>query len=197
MLDWLKKFLYMLAIVLAAVVVLDFGFFRENLEYIFQKPADVAVRYTPTLEREAKTAKDRLLIPALGIDAPILYPTEASEQTFQQHLQNGVVHYPGTAGPGQLGNVYIFGHSSDYLWAKGDYKNVFAVLPRIKVGDRVILTDGNGREFVYKVSETMVAEPTDTSLLGQKDYQDKFLTLQTSYPLGTALKRFIVIAKME
>src|SRR5438093_1507422 len=75
-----------------------------------------------------------LEISSLGIKAPVVYVDQANETAFQAALKDGVVHYPGTALPGQPGNVYIFGHSSDYFWSNGHYKTIFASLPQIKKG---------------------------------------------------------------
>lgn len=137
-----------------------------------------------------------LSIPSLKITAPLVYVSERSEKAFQLGLQRGVVQYPGTALPGQLGNVYIFGHSSDYSWAKGSYKTVLAKLPQIKLGSEIKLTDGAGTVYTYKVIKTAIVLPTETKYLSQYNYQKKLLTVQTSYPVGTALKRFLAIAEL-
>lgn len=140
---------------------------------------------------------DVLQIPSLGIVAPIQYVTEQTEAVYQAALQQGVVHFPGTALPGALGNVYIFGHSSDYLWSPGEYKTIFARLPEIAVDADIFVTDHEGQRYWYQVTETKVVNPKDLSVLDQNQYQDSRLTLQTSYPLGTALQRFIVVAKLQ
>lgn len=140
---------------------------------------------------------DTLTIASLGIEAPVIYIEERGETVYQEALQRGVVHYPGTALPGQAGNVYIFGHSSDFLWSKGDYKTVFALLPNIKMGDSISLSDAVGRVYVYKVTETHVVNPSEMWVLDQYQNEKKLLTLQTSYPLGTALQRFIVRAELQ
>lgn len=138
-----------------------------------------------------------LIIPRFGIRAPIIEVAKTEEVIFQEALQQGVVHYPGTANIGEPGNAYIFGHSSDYVWAKGDYKTVFALLPEIKTGDLVYASNTKGQRFTYKVIEKVIVSPGDTKWLDQKNYEEKFLTLQTSYPVGTALRRFIVIGQLE
>lgn len=137
-----------------------------------------------------------LSIPSLKISAPVVYVTERSEKVFQLGLQQGVVQYPGTALPGQLGNMYIFGHSSDYRWSKGSYKTVFAKLPNIKIGSEIIITDGSGKAYKYKAISTVIALPTETKYLSQYKYERRLLTVQTSYPVGTALKRFLVQAEL-
>ena len=138
-----------------------------------------------------------LTIRDLGIVAPVIYINEKTETAYQAALQQGVVHYPGTAQPGEFGNAYIFGHSSDYAWAPGNYKTVFAKLPQIKAGTEIRVTDASGAMFRYKVIETKVVWPRDLSVLDQYNYERKMLTLQTSYPLGTALQRFIVVAELQ
>ncbi|MDP3986246.1 MAG: class E sortase [Candidatus Veblenbacteria bacterium] len=137
-----------------------------------------------------------LAISSLKIEVPLLYVNQRSEKAFQLGLQQGVVQYPGTALPGQLGNMYVFGHSSDYRWAKGNYKTVFAKLPNIKKGAEVVVTDGAGKKYTYRVTSTAVALPSEVKYLSQYDYQRRILTVQTSYPVGTALKRFLAVAEL-
>jgi len=137
-----------------------------------------------------------LSIPSLKISVPIVYVSDRTEKTFQLGLQQGVVQYPGTALPGQLGNMYVFGHSSDYRWAKGSYKTIFAKLPNIKIGSEIKLTDSAGKVYTYKVKSTAIALPNEVKYLSQYNYQKKLLTVQTSYPVGTALKRFLAQAEL-
>ncbi len=144
----------------------------------------------------SSTAAVRLAVPGLGIDAPVVEPTARNEAAFQLALQNGIAHFPGTAMPGQAGNAYFLGHSSDYLWSQGSYKDVFAKLMAIEIGEEIEVTNASGTPFVYVVTGTKVVSPKDLSVLSQGDGTKKFLTLQTSYPLGTALKRFIVTAEL-
>jgi sortase A len=141
-------------------------------------------------------ASSTLWIPSLGIEAPVVEPASADERAYQEALRDGVVHFPGTAAPGEPGNVYLFGHSSDYVWAKGRFKTVFALLTSIEAGDLVTLSDAAGRPFRYRVTGTKVVAPDDLSVLDQGDGSRRLLTLQTSYPLGTALRRFIVLAEL-
>jgi LPXTG-site transpeptidase (sortase) family protein len=144
-----------------------------------------------------KYPTNTLQVPSLGIEAPIQYISEQTEDAYQTALQHGVVHFPGTALPGQSGNVYIFGHSSDYLWSAGDYKTIFARLPEIVNEADIFVTDDQGQRYKYQVIETKVVNPKDLSVLDQGNYQRSILSLQTSYPLGTALQRFVVIAELR
>lgn len=103
-----------------------------------------------------------------------------------------MIRYPGTARPGEKGNVFITGHSSYYLWAPGAYKDVFALLPNVEVGDTVTVYY-NQRQFVYEIQEKKTVKPTEVDVLRQGE--DKRLTLMTCVPVGTNLNRLILVAK--
>ncbi len=158
-------------------------------------PADNPTGDLP-IARTATGTPDMLWVPSLDIAAPVLYSQRAEETEFQQLLQSGVVHYPGTALPGQRGNAYIFGHSSDFVFAPGNYKTVFARLPEIGIGEFIRITGSDGALYEYVVIETRIVANTDTSVLRDQDPARARLTLQTSYPVGTALKRFLAIAEL-
>ena len=139
---------------------------------------------------------NRITIAALKIEAPLVYIDNVGEGYFQEALQFGVVHYPGTALLGSYGNAFYFGHSSDFNYKAGEYKTVFALLPQIGIGAEIKTTDAGGRVYVYEVFNTLVVSPAQTEVLAQGDRSEQILTLQTSYPVGTAFKRFIVQAKL-
>ena len=144
-----------------------------------------------------KGEPNKLQIPSLNVNAPIQYVNEVNEDIFQVALRDGVVHYPGTAEMGQVGNTYIFGHSSDMAFVPGNYKTVLALLPSIAKGAEIVVSGKDGVMYRYEVYEQFVAENTDVHLLEQNTDGRKILTVQTSYPVGTALRRYIVKAELK
>src|SRR5688572_26231373 len=88
---------------------------------------------TPVTEASPQT----LLISKLSLAVPIIYIDSTDENLIQRGLERGVVHLAGTARPGEVGNCYIMGHSSDYPNRPGSYKNVFAYLTIMKIGDEI------------------------------------------------------------
>ena len=134
-----------------------------------------------------------LLIPSLDISAPVIADVDGgNKDAYFKALQGGVAHFKDTAKPGEGSNIFIFGHSSYYLWDPGKYKKIFAHLEDIKVGDEVDLWY-QSYEYKYKVTETKVVEPSDVSVL--KPTPEEQLTLMTCVPVGTDKNRLIVIAK--
>ncbi len=194
------KYLTMLAVIVAGIfMILNFSYFVMQVRYFMSETfVTDAQRQSIRDEHRIKVEPDQLVIPSLlDLVAPIKYISENNESAYQTALKEGVVHYPGTAEVGQVGNVYIFGHSSDYTFSEGNYKTVFALLPKIEIGAEILVSDHSGEQYKYVVFDKFVAEKNQLEVLSQETNQHKILTLQTSYPIGTALKRYIVKAELQ
>jgi sortase A len=99
-------------------------------------------------------------------------------------LRRAVGHIPGTALPGEPGNVVIAGHRDTF----------FRPLRNIHKGDEITLTTLDG-VYRYRVDFTEVVEPQNAEALDASP--DAILTLVTCYPfyfVGPSPKRFIVRA---
>ncbi len=121
----------------------------------------------------------RLDIPRLALSAVVIEGVGASA------LRRAVGHIPGTALPGQPGNVGISGHRDTF----------FRPLRNIRRDDAVTLTTVLG-EFRYRVVSTSIVRPDNIAVLNPTENQ--ILTLVTCYPfyfVGPAPSRFIVRAE--
>jgi sortase A len=100
-------------------------------------------------------------------------------------LQRAVGHLPGTALPGESGNVVLAGHRDTF----------FRPLRNIRTGDEISFKTIEGA-FRYRVESTDVVPPTDVSVL--QSFGGRTLTLITCFPfyyVGAAPDRFIVRAR--
>lgn len=136
--------------------------------------------------------ESRLTIPKIKVDAPIIWNVPGNQ--IVENLQNGVAHYLGTATPGQQGNIFITGHSSYYLWAPGNYKDVFALLGKLDAGDKIYISY-QGEVFTYEVTDRKVVSPQEMSVLTDNPNNTNNLSLMTCVPVGTNLNRLIITAK--
>lgn len=189
---YVKRILLIIAVLALIFVALNWQYFREQIDYRVNPPNSEEAKNPDGSQREQAEA-NRLWIRSLGIEAPIIHTEETNEDGFQRALQNGVVHYPGTAQPGENGNAYYFGHSSDLPTAPGNFKTVFALLPQIELGATIEITDSEGKIYRYRVDNKRPVDSDELGVLAQ-DESKKQLSLQTSYPVGTALRRFVVVA---
>lgn len=189
----LKRILLALAVFLGLFMLLNWRYFWLHVSFSLRGPATSSQQGAVVQLPEPNV----LDIPSLGIRVPVVYVDKVSERIYQEALRGGVVHFPGTAQPGAEGNAYIFGHSSDLPWAQGEYKTAFALLPRIERGAEVRISDRRGVVYTYAVTDKFVAQAGRIDLLKQGDGGKKLLTLQTSYPVGTAISRYVVIAEIK
>lgn len=165
------------------------------------KDPEIQKTQVPTLTIGVAPPDTRIVIPRINKNVPIVTISNEAlinhdwarlEQEIQEALQDGVVHYPGTPFPGETGNIVITGHSSYFLWDPGRFKDVFALLHDVRIGDKIFVYYGQD-QYIYEVYDTKVVMPTEVDVLMQ-DGGDK-LTLITCTPVGTNLKRLIVFAK--
>ena len=144
---------------------------------------------------------NRLIIPDLNIDAPLIDTEENgvidfSKENFDEELTKGVVKYPTTPTPGNKGNTLIFGHTSSEWWKKNEYGVIFRNIPKLKAGQKFYVI-WNGKKTAYEMVERKVVRPKDVENYYHEfsDKNESYLTLMGCYPIWTADKRMMVVAK--
>jgi len=121
----------------------------------------------------------RIDIPRLGVSAIVI------EGVGTATLRRAVGHIPGTALPGEPGNVGMSGHRDTF----------FRPLRNIRRNDIITLTTLAG-EYRYRVLSTRIVSPANVAVLDPST--NEILTLVTCYPfyfVGSAPNRFIVRAE--
>lgn len=162
-------------------VVIDAWQYQRAEAIAFDTPPVVAmpvsVRRTPEVFADGLIG--RLEIPRLELTAMVM------EGTGRTTLRRAAGHIPGTALPGQTGNVGISAHRDTF----------FRPLRKIKLGDSLEMATRNGA-YRYRVVSTRIVRPSDVSVLAAGD--SEAVTLVTCYPfyfVGPAPFRFIVRAE--
>lgn len=147
--------------------------------------------FISTLSRETKTPYDKfyLTIPSLKIEDQMVL-------VDSNDLTNGLVHLPGTALPGEKGNVFVSGHSTLPLIFNSNTKTVFSTLPKIKKGEKIEIIIG-GSKFVYVIENMRIVDPKDVSVILPPNPQGRYITLMTCVPPGLNTKRLVVLGKLE
>jgi len=135
-------------------------------------------KYRESLRQDAGKAIAVLSIPSIDLTVPVF------EGTGPIVLNRGVGRIPGTARPGEPGNLGIAGHRDGF----------FRGLKEVGPGDRIVLETGRDT-LHYEIRWIRIVSPKDLSVLAPS--QEWELTLVTCYPfyfVGKAPKRYIVRA---
>jgi sortase A len=187
-----------------AIIIYLFGpIIKSELNYTFDKWAgtqrsvekNAALNFQKQIE--VPNTNFSIIIPKINAVAPIVDDVDPyNPDIYLKALKGGVAHASGTPYPGQVGNVYLFAHSTDAFYNLAKYNAVFFLIGHLVPGDEV---DIFYRNILYKytVYDKKVVEATDITYLGTLTEGEKTLTLQTCYPPGTTIKRLVVLAKLS
>jgi sortase A len=173
-LRWTQRILFAGAAVLLgyySLVAADTWIFQQRLLKIVAAPGSAAVVPRGLL--------GRVEIARLGLSAILIEGDDAKT------LRRAVGHIPGTALPGQPGNVALSGHRDTF----------FRPLRNIREDDIIVVTTLQG-EYRYRVVSTRIVAPDNVAVLDRGT--GEILTLVTCYPfyfVGPAPDRFVVRAE--
>lgn len=121
-------------------------------------------------------------------------PWVVVEGVSVENLKKGPGHIPGTALPGELGNVVVSGHRTTY-------GAPFSRLDELEAGSRIVL-ETRDRWFTYTVQAKSIVAPTAVEVTlpvpgkPMAEPVDKLLTLTTCNPKYSAKQRLIVRAEL-
>jgi sortase A len=165
------------AVSYAAYVVVDAHAYQAKEQSKFEN-VGASPKETPVSLTEGGVIGE-ILMPRLELKAIVV------QGYSEKLLRRGVGHMPGTALPGEPGNVALAGHRDTF----------FRALRSIKKGDAITLKTENG-DFQYQVESMEVVTANDVDVL--KASQGRTLTLITCFPftyVGPAPKRYVVHAR--
>jgi sortase A len=147
---------------------------------------------TPRTDRQpagGRAGRDRIQVgdPVSLVEIPRLKVSVAVvEGIAPADLRIAAGHVPGTALPGEIGNIGIAAHRDTF----------FRKLRFIRQGDTIVVTT-HSASYQYAVESTAIVAPSDVQEL--QNSGQPTLTLVTCYPfyfVGAAPQRFIVRARL-
>ena len=144
---------------------------------------------------------NRIFIPSIWVDAPIIDISIASEEKlkhgdFNNELYSGVVKYPSTPEPWHIGNTLIFWHTSYYRWKKNPYGEVFAKMFDLKKWDEIKIAR-KWQLYTYELIESTVVSPSKVDAEYMKYTDGEYITLMWCYPVWSDARRWLIIAKRK
>lgn len=186
-----------------------FGFFLLNWEEIgwvfnfraLKRTGEEIVGQLPPFSKgepqyEYIEGDNQIEIPRLELQAPIISLVEKDKESLEEALDRGVIHYPGSALPGEEGIVILMGHSAPPGWPDIKYDRVFSEIIGLEEGDKIMVSF-NHFLYPYQVIEKHIfSQEEEENFLAQEKGQ-KWLVLSTCYPPGKNLQRLVVVAILE
>lgn len=120
-------------------------------------------------------------IPKVYLNLPI---TEANITDGTWEISpDGASHWNNSANPGEAGNIIIYAHNKT---------NLFGPIRWLSLGEKIIITDSNGSQHHYQITEITTVSPDQIDYIQPKN--EETLTLYTCAGWWDN-QRYLVVAK--
>lgn len=140
--------------------------------------------------------QNTLEVPKLSLSVPIIFADSTEKDSLAKNLDLGVVYYPGSVYPGQVGQIIILGHSAPPGWPNIKHDWVFTNLDKLTPGDTVSI-DLNNKQYTYIVKQkTIIKRGADVPSDGLSA-NNNVLTLISCWPPGKDYQRIAVQAELQ
>ena len=180
-----------LIIFIAAFAALYIAFnapsFMAQVSYALDDKDARGAHLLPLVDME-----DSIYIPKIGVMAPIVIEESEDKEVLLKSLDKGVLLFPGSVEPGNVGSTVILGHSSGAIWS-GGYKSVFSLINKLEKGDLVKVYFDN-EEFVYRVSKLNILSVEKLDEVVGDSNGTNTLFLSSCWPIGTPWSRIVATA---
>lgn len=103
-----------------------------------------------------------------------------------RNIDLGPSHWPGSAMPGQAGNMVVAGH-------RVTHSRPFRNIDQLVAGDEIVVT-AQGQQATYRTASAFVVTPDRTDIANPTETPS--LTLFACHPPGSARQRYVVRADL-
>jgi sortase A len=117
-----------------------------------------------------------LALPSIGVEQSL------HEGVTLTAIDRGPSHWPGTAMPGEPGNVVVAGH-------RVTHTRPFHDLDRLRPGDPLVFTLNNGTRWTYELTSIEIVAPDALHIVDQT--AEPTATLFACHPKGSAAQRIV------
>lgn len=152
-----------------------------------------------TLKQVKTTYTDKqntLEIPKISASIPIIFSKSADKTSLAKDLRLGVVYYPGSVYPGQIGQIVILGHSAPLNWPQTDHHWEFSRLNELIPGDTIFI-DLNNKQYTYIVKRKTIIQRGENVVTDGLAADNNILTLISCWPPGKDYQRIAVQAELN
>lgn len=154
---------------------------------VFETSTTLGEQATQPIAPPTDYGADEPVVPMGTISIPKLEVSMTMYSGIRQGtLDLGPGHWPGSALPGQIGNVVVAGHRTS---SHAIFRDVDQLVP----GDEIVFEDETGRH-VYQVSRTEIVDPSAVWIIDPT--ATPTATLFACHPPGSTAQRIVVFADL-
>jgi len=167
----------------------------QNVQYVraYEAEGTYGLSYEDDEIQEITRADTKpafIEIDKIGVSSQILHPSSPRVDVLDEALKRGAVYYPGS-GTIEQGNIFLFGHSSNWAIVQNQAYKTFNNLEDLVPGDEITLR-ADGKTYIYSVQTVNLVDANtafvDLSRSGRR------LTISTCNTFGQKSERWVVDA---
>ena len=143
--------------------------------------------------KDTNLIPQKIEIPKIGVSSTIQVPQSVDVATLDSALAKGAVYYPGS-GTLQGGNMFLFGHSTNWKVVNNQAYKTFNDLHKLVAGDEIEITSGD-KKYIYKVVNVYRASEDEVHIQFNKG--ERILTISTCDTFGRKQDRWVVEAEFK
>ncbi len=181
--------IFILTIVALSILGLSPKFFTITPQIPFVENENQII----DISSERYTRPNQIIIDKIDVNSIINQPQNPDVDILDQALQSGAVHYPGS-GSIERGNMFIFGHSTNWQIVQNEAYKTFNNLNKLQTGDEIKII-ANGETYLYKVSSVNLVD--ENNALVTFDSSKRKLTISTCDTFGRKQDRWVVEAVFD
>lgn len=170
------------------------GFFKSNRQET--QIADDYNDFNNTEDYEYSEKENSVEIPKIELAAPLVFVESAVIKEIEKGLDLGVVHFPDSVLPGEIGQTIILGHSAPPSWPNIKYYWVFVRISELAEGDEIFVFFNN-REYRYTVARKFFLERGEEIPQEPLTNNTNVLLLISCWPPETGTRRIAVEAELK
>lgn len=197
---FIKIGLLFIGLSLVLSIIIFYPIIKEEIKYkLITKNSTATLNGYEYKESEIETVAPidegfSIIVPKIGANARVIQDVDPYNETeYQRSLSKGVAHAKGSALPGEVGNTFLFAHSSDNLLNANRYNSVFYLLNKLELQDIFVIVR-EGKTYKYKVTDKLIVSPEQVEYL-ENNVNKKQATLMTCWPAGTTINRLLIIGE--
>ena len=192
---WIIGIITLLIFAATYAVLSIFGFVPEEFKIV--KENNISVPNQPVENLDDTDAEillpDRIRIPEVGVDSMIERPQSQDVAVLDEALNRGAVYYPGS-GTINVGNMFIFGHSTGFSVVNNQAYKTFNDLNKLQNGDEIYI-DSDGKTFVYRVKNVVLVDESEAYV--EFGGTSRMLTISTCNSFGQKQERWVLEAEFD
>lgn len=163
---------------------------NSNLNKTYTRSGNVSNNQNLS-QSDSLSKPTKIVIPKIGVNSNIEHPTSQAVSVLDEYLRRGAVYYPGS-GYIESGNIFLFGHSTNWAVVQNPAYKTFNDLDKLKEGDSVELYSGENK-YTYKVTSVELKNSSDV-LVNLSTTGSQTLTISTCDSFGAKQDRWVVEA---